>query len=127
MKLSSVKELLSKISPWPWVFCESTFLDTKRSVHTVGITTPIVTDWACGTYKIRPEDGEFIAQSPEIIDQLVKQFEVAKEALLEMYGYQDYDHMCEDEAYCVEDRESCPPCKMEKAIKEIERLEGGES
>lgn len=54
----------------------------------------------------------------------IKNLEIQNKELLEackaMAGFQDYEHMCDDEDYCQEDREDCAPCKLEKAIEKAE-------
>lgn len=74
MKLLEIKELLSKISPWPWVRLndgEGGHVFCKKGSGEEG-------DFAWSIDCDKFDDSEFIAKSPEIIDKLVTQLEKAK-------------------------------------------------
>ena len=108
MKLSQIKEMLSKISKWPWMnrYPYNAITDDKL-LFVVGCNS-------CGTKN--KEDLDFIASAPTIIDQLIKQNEVMREALEEVIiiPYKDSD---------INSLLETLRCRSQEALKEVERIE----
>lgn len=81
MKLEKIKEMLSKISPWPWCqdCAESGIRHLIRNCYdSFGCEQTFEKECKrFGKY-----DGDFISKTPEIIDQLIKQNELMREALI---------------------------------------------
>lgn len=85
MKITDIKTLLEEISPWPW--CESYTYNAIRHVErNCDLECDAETHPPAGECKhFDKNDGTLISKMPEIISQLLKQIEVAREAL-EFYG-----------------------------------------
>jgi hypothetical protein len=103
MKLPQIKELLSKISSWPWKGSEYS-LDVYDK-EGFGICTYSESE--------NIHNFPFIALAPTIIDQLIKQNKVMREALVKVYDGAYYDVW------------ECSDIRTisKEAIKEVERIE----
>lgn len=120
MKLSQIKEMLSKISKWPWMnrYPYNAITDDKL-LFVVGCNS-------CGTKN--KEDLDFIASAPTIIDQLIKQNEVMREALRyytndemrKMLDIWDKNGNLRQQVVFIFDSETA-----KEALKEVERIEDG--
>jgi hypothetical protein len=106
MKLSQIKELLSKISTWPWKnrYPYNAITDEKL-LFIVGCNS-------CNSKN--KEDLDFIAKAPAIIDQLIRQNEVMREALHKIEGENWREP---DSTYTIK--------IINEAIQEVERIEDG--
>jgi len=87
MKLIKIKKMLSKISPWPWypvIFHNKSEPEADARIWTVGPNEDEIgwnNDADCEGYGLLKKDAVFMAAAPTIIDQLIKQNEIMREAL----------------------------------------------
>lgn len=106
MKLSQIKEMLSKISSWPW--------SIDPEVNIIFNKTRSGTIPQASIYE--KNNIFFIASAPTIIDQLIRQNEVMREALEEVIiiPYKDSD---------INSLLETLRCRSQEALKEVERIE----
>lgn len=102
MKLDQIKSMLTKISPWPWYSDRASHICSKEGFCV--IWSDHVKDDQGG------HNSEFIAKSPELVDQLVKMVEVAKKAL---------ELASDNDCYC----NGYDPSTADEALATLERLE----
>lgn len=118
MKLSQIKEMLSKISPWPWypvIYHNESEPEADARIWTVGPNEDEpgwYNDADCEGYGLLKEDAVFMAAAPTIIDQLIRQNEVMREALHKIEGENWREP---DSTYTIK--------IINEAIQEVERIE----
>ena len=80
MNTKKIKKLLSEISPWPWCedYCYEAIRHVSRNCDIECLAHEDLDECkSFGRY-----DGSFISKAPEIIDQLLRQNEILRKALV---------------------------------------------